>query len=79
MRAAVARLEARRWVESGQLTEEGRHARDEVEAQTDAQEQSSVDALGTDLEELCARLDGWGRRCIDAGAFPADTLKRAAG
>lgn len=79
MRAAVAGLEARRWVEGGHLTEEGRHARDEVEAQTDAQEQSSVDALGTDLEELCARLDGWGRRCIDAGAFPADTLKRAAG
>jgi hypothetical protein len=27
----------------------------------------------------CVRLDGWSERCIEAGAFPADILKRAAG
>ena len=31
------------------------------------------------LDEVCARLDGWSERCIAAGAFPADILKRAAG
>ena len=31
------------------------------------------------LDDVCARLDGWSQRCIAAGAFPADILKRAAG
>jgi hypothetical protein len=36
-------------------------------------------ALGGRLDEVCARLDDWSERCIAAGAFPADILKRAAG
>jgi hypothetical protein len=46
---------------------------------TDAAEQAIVAALGGRLDEVCARLDGWSERCIAAGAFPADILKRAAG
>lgn len=79
MDAAVASLQGRGWLEGEALTAAGRAARAELEARTDAQEQSVVDALGGRLEQVCARLDDWGSRCIAAGAFPADTLKRAAG
>ena len=34
---------------------------------------------GDRLEEVCARLNHWGQLCIEAGAFPPDILKRAAG
>ena len=79
MEAAVASLTARGWVADGALTDAGRAAREDVEARTDAQEQSVVDALGDRLDDVCARLDAWGTRCVEAGAFPADVLKRAAG
>lgn len=77
--AAVASLEARGWVQGGRLTGAGTAARADLEARTDATEQAVVDALGSDLDDVVARLDAWGARCIDAGAFPADALKRAAG
>ena len=79
MEAAVTALEARGWLADGQLTAPGRAARAEVEARTDAQEQAIVDALGDRFEEVRAQLDGWSARCIAAGAFPLDVLKRAAG
>jgi hypothetical protein len=63
----------------GALTDAGRAARAEIEDRTDAAEQAIVAALGGRLDEVCARLDGWSERCIAAGAFPADILKRAAG
>jgi hypothetical protein len=31
------------------------------------------------LDTLIGRLDRWSDRCIAAGSFPPDTLKRAAG
>ena len=61
------------------LTDAGRGARADIEERTDATEQAIVIALGGRLDEVCARLDGWSERCIAAGAFPADILKRAAG
>lgn len=79
MDAAVRSLEGRGWLADGTLTDAGRAAREDVEARTDAQEQSIVDALGDRLDPVCAALEGWGTRCVDAGAFPADVLKRAAG
>ncbi len=79
MQAAVQGLELRGWVADGGLTDEGRTARTEIEARTDAQEQSVVDALGERLEQVCAQLDDWGARCVQTGGFPADVLKRAAG
>lgn len=79
MAAAVTGLEQRGWLLEGQLTDAGRSVRTDVEQRTDAQEQPILDALGDQLEQVCRLLDGWGARCIEAGAFPADILKRAAG
>lgn len=79
MRTAVAGLEARGWVRDAALTEGGRAVRAQVEEHTDAQERQVVDALGERLDAVCEQLNRWGAHCVAAGAFPADTLKRAAG
>ena len=79
MRAAVEGLQERGWLRDGALTDAGRAARSGIEDRTDAAEQAIVTALGGRLDDVCARLDGWSQRCIAAGAFPADILKRAAG
>jgi hypothetical protein len=79
MSAAVDGLEARGWLRDGALTEAGRAVRAGIEDRTDAAEQAIAAALGGRLDEVVARLDGWSERCIAAGAFPADILKRAAG
>ncbi|MDQ6649976.1 MAG: hypothetical protein M3Z02_07675 [Actinomycetota bacterium] len=77
--AGVERLEARGWLADAELTLSGRQARAAIEAVTDAQEQPLVEALGSHLEGIVSRLDAWSARCIDAGAFPPDLAKRAAG
>ena len=79
MQRAIARLESRGWVRDGGLTDEGLAARLSIEQRTDAQEQPIVAALGDRLDEVCGRLNHWGQLCIEAGAFPPDILKRAAG
>ncbi len=79
MEQAVDSLTSRGLVDDGALTEAGRATRDSIEDDTDAQEQSIVDALGDRLDEVCEQLDVWGTHCIEAGAFPPDILKRAAG
>jgi hypothetical protein len=79
MHGAVARLESRGWVRDGGLTGEGLAERLSIEQHTDAQEQPIVAALGGRLEEVCDCLNHWGQLCIEAGAFPPDILKRAAG
>ena len=42
----------------------GRAARASLEDRTDAAEQPIVAALGSRLDEVCARLDDWGARCM---------------
>jgi hypothetical protein len=79
MQRAVARLEGRGWVRDGALTGEGMAERLSIEQRTDAQEQPIVAALGDRIDEVCSRLNHWGQLCIEAGAFPPDVLKRAAG
>ena len=79
MRRGVGHLESRGWVDDGELTPEGRAARLSIEQRTDEQEQSIIAALGDRLDGVCVRLNDWGQRCIEAGAFPPDILKRAAG
>jgi hypothetical protein len=79
MQRAVARLESRGWVRDGAITGEGVAERLSIEQRTDAQEQPIVAALGGRLDEVCSRLNHWGQLCIEAGAFPRDILKRAAG
>jgi hypothetical protein len=77
--AATTRLERRGWVRDAALTDEGRAGRAAVEAATDLSVQPLVDALGDDLDGVVQRLDAWSERCVAAGAFPPDQLKRAAG
>lgn len=79
LEAAVASLRERGWLQGEALTAAGHAARDAVEAATDAQEADLVRALGDRLDEVCEQLGVWGERCVAAGAFPADVLKRAAG
>jgi hypothetical protein len=79
MQRAVAGLEGRGWVRDGLLTDAGLAARIGIERHTDVQEEPVVAALGGRFGEVCERLNHWGQLCIEAGAFPPDILKRAAG
>jgi hypothetical protein len=77
--AAVEGLVGRGLVEGDALTAAGTALRDGIEATTDGMQRPVVDALGERLDGLVERLDRWSQRCIEAGAFPPDVHKRAAG
>lgn len=79
MEAATDSLAARGLVADGALTEKGTALRDEIEATTDALVAPVVDAIGDKLPGLVTTLDGWAQKLIDAGWFPPDPYKRAAG
>jgi hypothetical protein len=79
MQRAVDGLEGRGWIRDGALTEAGLAARAGIERHTDVQEEPVVAALGGRFDEVCDRLNHWGQLCIEAGTFPPDILKRAAG
>lgn len=69
--AAEARLEGRGLMAGGALSADGRAAREAVEQTTDRQCAPMVDALGDDLDDLVAVLDGWGAAIRAAGGYPA--------
>ncbi|HEY0812007.1 MAG TPA: hypothetical protein VGE11_01900 [Pseudonocardia sp.] len=77
--AAVARLEADGLLIDGVLTDRGRSFRNGIEAATDTAQDELVGALGGRLDVLAEELDGWSKLCVEAGAFPPDLRKRAAG
>jgi hypothetical protein len=77
--AGATVLEQRGWLAHGALTEDGRQVRHELEAATDVAQWRLVQALGDDLDDVVSALDRWGERCVSAGVFPADVLKRACG
>jgi hypothetical protein len=79
MAAAVAALEKRGLVAAGALTPEGRAQREAIEDATDRSVTPVIDALGADLTDLTATLNGWSQRVVDAGWFPPDPYTRAAG
>ena len=60
------------------LTDDGLAYRREIEDRTDDLDQPLVDAIA-DLEAMIVPLRDWSQRCVDAGAFPPDPFKRAAG
>jgi hypothetical protein len=68
---AEARLEARGLVAGGDLTPEGRAAREAVEQATDGACRPFVEALGDDLDDLLSILLPWGAQLREAGAYPA--------
>jgi hypothetical protein len=77
--AAVAALEAAGLLADGRITATGRSFRDGIEAATDAAQAGLVDALGPGIAALTEQLDAWSKRCVEAGTFPSDVRKRAAG
>lgn len=79
MAAATAALEERGLVAGGALTAEGTALRTGIEDATDRSVAPVIDALGADLPDLTATLDGWSARVVEAGWFPPDPYKRAAG
>jgi hypothetical protein len=76
---AVARLEARGWMDGGDLTDVGRDARTAIEAATDASQDALIDACGSDLERIVAGAERISARLLEARSFPADPRKRAGG
>ncbi len=76
---AVARLEARGWMEGEALTGAGRAAREELEAATDRSQDALVEALGHAIEDVIADAGAMSEAVLAARSFPADPRKRAAG
>lgn len=79
MEATAARLQEAGVMFEARLTEGGREMRQRIEDDTDAIEQSIVDTIGADLDRVVDQLNDWSQLCLDAGAFPPDPCKRAAG
>jgi len=79
MTAAEEQLAERGLLADGGLTAEGRALRDEVEARTDAAVAPLLEAIGGDLDELTARLDGWAGQVVAGGLAPPDPYKRISG
>lgn len=79
MAAAVARLERAGLIAAGALTDEGRRVREVLEERTNTLGQPIVDAMAGDFDWVVERLEEWSQACIEAGAFPPDPRKRAAG
>ena len=70
--AAVARLEARGWMQDDALTDVGRTGREAVEDATDRALRPALEALGDDADELFGILEPWARRCAKPAATSAD-------
>jgi len=79
MAATVNRLHEEGMLVGDRLSGQGRNVRAEIERRTDAMEEEIVAALMGHLGVLIEQLDRWSAACIEAGSFPPDPLKRAAG
>ncbi len=77
--AAGERLTARGWLDGGALTKEGTAARADLEDRTDQAMAPATELLGDRMDVVVAQLSRWGDLCVEAGSFPRDELKRAAG
>jgi hypothetical protein len=72
--AAEARLTEAGLMKDGQLTDEGRAHREQIELDTDAQMAPAIDALGGDLKELEDLLKPWALAVMEAGGYPQSPL-----
>ena len=77
--ACADRLRADGMLDGDQLSAEGRALRDRIEDATDTAQAQLVARLGDDVEGLLVDLNRWSARCVEAGAFPPNAYKRAAG
>lgn len=77
--STIEQLQKKELIAEGALTPRGLQLREEIEKYTDAMEQPLIDAIGDDLNALVTQLNGWSELCIQAGAFPPNEQKRAAG
>lgn len=77
--AAAERLRARGLVDGETLSAPGQTMRADLEARTDAMQASIIDAVGPQLETVISVAVACSQRCIEAGAFPPNVFKRAAG
>lgn len=77
--ASAERLRAQGLLDGDQLSAGGRAFRDRIEDATDLAQAEVVARLGDDVEGLLADLNRWSARCVDAGLFPPNAYKRAAG
>ncbi len=76
---AASGLQTRGLLSDGALTPAGTGLRQRIEDLTDAGEQSVVDALGDSFNTVVGQLAAWSAMCVNAGSFPPDPFKRAAG
>ena len=72
--AAEERLASAGLMKDGQLTEDGRAHREEIELATDAQMAPALAALGDDLDELESLLRPWALAVMEAGGYPNSPL-----
>ena len=77
--AAAARLGEQGWVADNTITAAGVAYRNELEHRTDLLQQSIIDSVGGELDDIIGHLADWSQRCVDAKAFPPNAFKRAAG
>jgi len=80
--AAIDALRVRGWVTGDALSEIGRQAREAIEAATDAQQVSIVNAIGDNFDELVERLTPWRDAIVAGRGYPgrnyiAQASKRA--
>lgn len=77
--AAVTTLTDDGLLADGALTDAGEELRAVLEDMTDDAESAVVAGIGDDLEDVLARLADLSGDLVEAGVFPADPGKRAAG
>jgi hypothetical protein len=67
---AAGRLRDRGWLDDADaLTESGRAAREEMEAETDRAMTAAIEALGDDVDELIGLVRPWGEAMRAAGGY----------
>lgn len=76
---AVAGLRRRGLLEGRELSAAGLRHRADLEARTDAMQQSVVDAIGEDLPSVTKQLGDWSDALVELDAAPPDPAKRLAG
>jgi len=76
MDATLDGMRAKGWMEGDVFSAEGRRFREQLEAETDAMEVPTVEAIGGDLDELLEILRPWARAIVSAGiaggGYPGD-------